>query len=165
MKYQFNTRTDKLSGARKKKSHQRKPLLQIAHNHKLIPSNNANTGTDMCTTRLLNKWANFSKKMYFCTKFQTLHPHSQSLLLIDRLVAELITRLCNQPKNYIPSILPTFLFTWRLLVQKSAGKLAIETHNHNAIPLINIINSLANTESKIEKRQTILYLSRNGYTL
>lgn len=48
--------------------------------------------------------------------------------------------------------MPTFLFTWRLLVWKSAGKRAIETHNHNAIPLINIINSLANTESKIDKK-------------
>lgn len=68
MKYQFNTRTDKLSGARKKKSHQRKPLLQIAHNHKLIPSNNANTGTDMCTTRLLNKMGQFFKENVFLYK-------------------------------------------------------------------------------------------------
>lgn len=81
-------------------------------------------------------------------KFQMLHPHSKSLLLINQLIAELITQLCNQPKNI-------FLFTWRLLVWKSAGKRAIETHNHNAIPLINIINSLANTESKIDKKTNV----------
>lgn len=51
--------------------------------------------------------------------------------------------------------MPAFLFTWRLLVWKSAGKRAIETHNHNAIPLINIINSLANIESKIDKKTNV----------
>lgn len=33
-------------------------------------------------------------------KFQMLHPHSKSLLLINELIAELITQLRNQPKKY-----------------------------------------------------------------
>lgn len=33
-------------------------------------------------------------------KFQMLHPHGKSLLLINQLIAELITQLCNQPKKY-----------------------------------------------------------------
>lgn len=33
-------------------------------------------------------------------KFQMLHPHSKSLLLINQLIAELITQLRNQPKKY-----------------------------------------------------------------